>query len=131
MNDNHGLLEYSEEGSEASHKKIKHVREHGSRKMSVEVNFKDTTRKLWFMSDPLIRGMKRRLTCSNCMNLGHTIRSCPDLKDKGQNPDEKLLNSLICQDDDATERILETQGAEIRDLGDIFEEDESQEMETN
>lgn len=93
-----GLNCHSEEGSEGSHKVLRHVREHGARKMSLELNLKDAFRKMWFMSDPTIRNMKRKLICSHCEDVGHTVRSCPEVKEVGKNEDDLLIESLIYKD---------------------------------
>ena len=93
-----GLNCHSEEGSEGAHKVIRHVREHGARKMTLELNLKDTFRKMWFMSDPTIRSMKRKLICSHCEEVGHTVRSCPEVKQVGKNEDDLLVESLTYKD---------------------------------
>ena len=51
----------SEEGSEANNKKIRNLREHGSRKDSTENNFLDTFHHLWDRSRPTIVEMERQI----------------------------------------------------------------------
>ena len=77
--------------------------------------------------------MKRRLKCSHCHAIGHTIRSCKELRKKeGKNPDQILFDSLTFQDEESAVKIMQNalEEAERQDLGDITEEEEeSQEME--
>ena len=125
---NRGLFNFSEEGSEASHKVVRWLREHGARKMTLEANFFDTFRKMFFISDPTIRSMRRKLKCTNCEGTGHTIRSCPDkIIDKEKSPDDILFESLTHdgnrnfekEEDDPDDDLLDT----------IMEGDETEEME--
>lgn len=121
-NHKRGLLDKSEEASEASHKVLKFLREHGARNTSLEDNLKDCFRKLWFISDPIIRNAKRTLKCSNCDNIGHTIRSCPELRDPEKSEDDFLLDSLIYHDDDTFDYAASDWG------DDEFEDEEEEEV---
>ena len=115
-NHKRGLLDKSEEASEASHKILKWLREHGARNTSLEDNLKDCFRKLWFMSDPIIRNTKRKIRCSKCDKTGHTIRSCPEIRDSEKSEDDYLFDSLIFHDNDPFDYEAEDWGDDLEDI---------------
>ena len=59
LNGGHGLGDIGEEGLEANKKRIRNLREHGSRKVCTENNFLDTFNHLWDRSRPTIVEMER------------------------------------------------------------------------
>ena len=124
-NQGKGLNNLSEEGSEGSHKVMKHLREHGARKHSLELNLKDCFRKMFFGSDPIVRGMKRKIICSFCQEEGHSIKSCPALKEVDMNEDDILLESVTYPDLTAYDNLADPQALEeAHDLSGILEEEE-------
>ena len=125
-NGSRGLHAMSEEGSEGAHKVVNHLREFKARKMTLELNLKDTFRRLFFLSDPTLRSMKRVVSCSLCGETGHTIRSCPQKKTSEMTSDDELFESLICRESpDESENLYATQ-ADLDALDVIYEEDEAE-----
>ena len=59
LNGRHCLGDIGEEGLEANNKRIRNLREHGSRKVCTENNFLDTFNHLWDRSRPTIVKMER------------------------------------------------------------------------
>ena len=59
LNGRHCLGDIGEEGLEANNKRIRNLREHGSRKDCTENNFLDTFNHLWDRSRPTIVEMER------------------------------------------------------------------------
>ena len=59
VNNGKGLGSQSEEGAEGQNKYIRHLREHGARKTSVEDNFEDVFNRLWRRSSPLVIELNR------------------------------------------------------------------------
>lgn len=98
-NNGRGLLAFSEEGSEATHKLIKNLREKGARKMSLNRNLWDVMKKLWIGTDLSFRRFKRTLTCSHCHVSGHSVRSCPLKQQKQKNEDDLLFDQLTYDDE--------------------------------
>ena len=62
------------------------------------------------------------LKCSNCDNIGHTIRSCPEFRDPEKSEDDFLLDSLIYHDDDTFDYAASDWG------DDEFEDEEEEEV---
>ena len=79
-NNNTGLLNYTECGIEANNKFLRQYRINKSRKTSQFDNLSDCINRLWDKSDPLVVKYRERLSCTHCKGVGHTIRSCPDIK---------------------------------------------------
>ena len=125
-NGSRGLHAMSEEGSEGAHKIVNHLREFKARKMSLELNLKDTFRRLFFLSDPTLRSMKRVVSCSLCAETGHTIRSCPKKMTSEMTSDDELFESLVCRESpDDSEDLFATQ-EDLDDLDVIHEVDEAE-----
>ena len=93
-----GLLAFSEEGSEGTHKLIKEIREYGARKMNLEMNLEDVMNKLWIETHPEMKAFIKVLECSNCKQTGHTVRSCPKKLPKGETEDDLLFEELTYDD---------------------------------
>ena len=79
-NGNKGLLNYSESGLEANNKFLRQYRLNRSRKTSQFDNLSDCINRLWDKSDPIVAKGRERLSCRHCKGVGHTIRSCADMK---------------------------------------------------
>ena len=97
-NGNKGLLNYSESGLEANNKFLRQYRLNRSRKTSQFDNLSDCINRLWDKSDPVVAKRRERLSCRHCNGVGHTIRSCADMKAElsGCNSEfESLLSFLI------------------------------------
>ena len=62
MNDCFGLGSKSEEGLEALNKNIRHLREHGARKVSIKANFHDVYLHMWRRSRPFVVALDREKT---------------------------------------------------------------------
>ena len=77
---------------------------------------KDCFRKLWFMSDPIIRNTKRKIRCSKCDKVGHTIRSCPEIRDSEKSEDDYFFDSLIFHDNDPFDYEAEDWGDDWEDI---------------
>ena len=99
-NDSRGLLNQSEQGSEASHKKIKHLRLKAARQISLNANLADVFNTCWIDSDFQLRSYDRTPTCSHCSTEGHWTRSCPKKhpKNKTKTPDEEIIERLTYDD---------------------------------
>ena len=95
LNDNFGLGSLSEEGLEATHKLIRRFRSILARKTSLSDNLRDVFKHLWTRSDPLVRGYARTLTCSGCKSHGHSVRSCPFLKEPFSNEIDIQVESFF------------------------------------
>ena len=67
-NGNKGLLNYSESGLEANNKSLRRYR------LNRSIN------RLRDKSDPVVAKRRERLSCRHCNGVGHTIRSCADMK---------------------------------------------------
>ena len=105
-NECRGLLNQSEEGSEASHKKIKHLRLKAARQISLNANLEDVFNTLWIDSDFQVRSYDRTPTCSHCKEDGHWTRSCPKkhAKNKPKTPDDLIIESLTYDDGDTEDK---------------------------
>ena len=102
-NGSRGLLNHSEQGSEAAHKLVRYLRERGARKISLEANLQDVFMKLWIITNPAVRCYNRTQTCSYCLMDGHNVRSCPKRESttkKPKSPDDLILESLTCKEDE-------------------------------
>ena len=121
-NDSKGLKSMSEEGSESSHKRVRHLREFRARKMSVLLNLKDTFRSMYFLSDPIIRSFRRVISCSNCGEDFHTVRSCPELKEGEKTEDDILFENLTYKEP----KVSDESDEEYEDLETIDEEEETE-----
>ena len=93
----HGLKRKSEEPLESCHQLIRKMREAGARKTSLEENIADVFTHVWIQSDPELRCKKRKVSCSNCKETGHTIRKCHLLKEEDEDADDKLLKKFFIQ----------------------------------
>ena len=119
-----GLKCHSEEGSEGSHKVLKFLREHGGRKMSLELNMKDVFRKMFFRSDPIVRNMKRKVICSRCEEEGHSIRSCPEAHPVPLTEDDILFESVTYKDLTSYDYLNDEDALDkVQNLESIFEEE--------
>ena len=94
-NGGYGLGHYSEELLETLHKKIRNYRESLARKTSLQDNLEDVFRHLFIQSDPSIRVQARKLNCTGCGEVGHTIRGCSKRRDTVQKEDEALFTSYF------------------------------------
>ena len=99
-NSNRGLLSLSEEGSEGSHKVIKHLRDKGARKTGPEDNLKDVVKKMWIMTDKTVQSYKKVLNCTFCGEINHTVRSCPKKKPVQKTQDDLIIDRLTIEEDD-------------------------------
>ena len=127
-NNGKGLNCHSEEASEGSHKVLVYLREHGGRKCGLELNLKDAFRKMHFKSDPIVRSMKRKVICSFCQEVGHSIKSCQFFNPVEKNEDDLLMESITYPDLTAYDHLFEDDEAteNSQDLGDILEEEEEE-----
>ena len=100
-NDCRGLKNQSEEGSEASHKTVKHLRDKAARKISIPANLSDVFDHCWIDTDFTVRSNDRTGTCSHCNTEGHFTISCPKKKPKEttNNPDDEILARLTLEED--------------------------------
>ena len=76
LNQNCGLKTVGEQGSEATHRVERAIRDHGSRKVTLVKGDEDTFRHSAAASDPGLRSLDRRPWCSFCKEEGHTTRRC-------------------------------------------------------
>ena len=101
-NDGRGLGNKGEQALEASMKKLKRTREHGSRKNSMSNSHQDIVNKMWVASLPRCRDFRQPPPCTFCKRQGHNIRSCPErstLKPiKELTPDDEIVLELILTD---------------------------------
>ena len=86
---------FSEEGLEALHKLLRRYRETRARKTDLLANITDVFTVLFVRSDPRIRAMRRKIVCSVCQELGHTIRSCPFVQGQEQDSEDELVTSFF------------------------------------
>ena len=77
-NGGRGLKRLSEEGLESNNKRLRTYRITLSRKMSQKANLEDCLTRLWIGSDPAVGAerAKGRPFCEECLETGHTQRSC-------------------------------------------------------
>ena len=77
-NGGRGLKRLSEEGLESNNKRLRTYRITLSRKMSQKANLEDCLTRLWIGSDPAVGAerAKGRPFCEECLETGHTARSC-------------------------------------------------------
>ena len=99
LNNNHGLMAESEQGSECSHKEERHAREHQSRKCDLVSGDTDTFRHKWGATDDGVRSFDRRPWCSFCSTDSHWSHGC---KAKVFGPhgleDDAIVNGFFCEE---------------------------------
>ena len=96
-NGSRGLMNHSEQGSEATHKLIRYLRERGARKINLKANLQDVYMKLWIITNPAVRCYNRTQKCSFCLMDGHDVRSCPKREStaaKVKSQDDLIVESL-------------------------------------
>ena len=98
-NGGRGLLAFSEEPSEGTHKMVKEIRRKYARQMNLKVNLQDVMHKLWMFTDPARKAFDPVLTCSECLKNGHTIRSCPK-KNPKLSAEDKMFDEYTYDEDD-------------------------------
>ena len=99
-NSNRGLLSLSEEGSEASHKVIKHLREKGARKTGPQDNLKDVVKKMWVRTDKTVQSFKKVITCKFCGEINHSKKKCPKKNGVKKTPDDIIIDRLTIESED-------------------------------
>ena len=76
LNQNCGLKTVAEQGSEATHRVERDIRDHGSRKVTLVKGDEDTFRHTSAASDPGLRSLDRKPWCSFCKKESHSTRGC-------------------------------------------------------
>lgn len=79
-NGNRGLNNFTESGLEANNKFLRQYRINKARKTNQHDSLTDCINRLWDKSDPSVMKSMERLACNHCKGIGHTIRSCEQLK---------------------------------------------------
>ena len=94
-NGSRGLGHLSEEGLEALHKLVRRYRLTNARKTSLSDAIQDIMTRLLIRSDPTVRAAARVITCSNCSETGHSVRSCPLTHSLPYSRDDEAMKSFL------------------------------------
>ena len=65
-----------------------------ARQTSVNENIQDVFTRMLIVTHPKVLKYKRELKCSHCDKVGHTKRSCPDLKEKRRDAESEEIEYL-------------------------------------